>query len=72
VWRAEQWQKNGESSEPMHFFSGRMEFCTLTNHFSLPFSNLKVETNQPSETPLAICLRCWTSDVWVKVITIHW
>jgi len=36
LWRAEKWQKNGELSEPMHFCSGRMEFCTLTNHFSLP------------------------------------
>jgi len=29
LWRAKKWQKNGESSEPVHFCSGRMEFCTL-------------------------------------------
>ena len=69
LWRAEKWQKNGESSEPMHFCSGRMEFCTLTNSHS-PLPTWRWRQIHPPKLCWLFSLRCWTYDVWVKAITL--
>jgi hypothetical protein len=72
LWRAEKWQKNGESSKPMHFCWHRMEFCTLTNHFSL----LSFQPEGGDISTLRNSVGFLASDVgcliWDKAITIHW